>query len=101
MACWPPSYRTSRTLTFSRVVVSGRIEEGANRGCSKDDGLEGTREEARGRAEREYGATTRVEVDKRAAREPDARGREREMGRKDTILKELAVGLLIIGRGGW
>lgn len=28
MACWPPSYRTARTLTFSRVVVSNRVEAG-------------------------------------------------------------------------
>ncbi len=31
LACSPPSYRTARTLTFSRFVVSKRAEAGAPR----------------------------------------------------------------------
>lgn len=70
-------------MTFSRAVVSARIDDGRKRGfvVGKDNLL--AKPAARSEAGR---AEAAEQVEKRAARE--ARGRERDKGRKDTILTE-------------
>lgn len=76
-------------MTFSRAVVSARIDDGRKRGFAEDRGdvdsllaKPAARSEA-GRAE------AAEQVEKRAARE--AIGRERDKGRKDTIFDVFCV----------
>lgn len=76
-------------MTFSRAVVSARTDDGRKRGFVEVRGAEAESLLAKPAARSETGRAEAAEqVEKRAARE--ARGIERDKGRKDTILTSLS-----------
>lgn len=78
-------------MTFSWAVVSVRIDDGRKPGELEDESLLLARAAARrGACRKAKEGAQEDEVERSAARE--ARGRERDRGRKDTILKNVSAG---------
>lgn len=75
-------------MTFSRAVVSARIDDGRKLGELEESLLPARAAARRGTCRKAREGAQEV-VEKRAARE--ARGRERDRGRKDTILKYVCL----------